>query len=480
MKYFLLFAYLYALFSTIFTAGTFGTPQDEWYYRHVGKIYWQSKDFSLNPEHPPLAKLLGASLPVLLGKDNQIYYRLMHLLLYVAAGVALSLFFYFRKQYWATFIFCLLYFFNPNIKAIASLDVNDFLVSLLVATSAFFIYYGRWPFAAVLSLGFALSTKFTALFYLPFLLLALFCGRSFSNFGKILQTTFTLILGIALPLSASYLFEWSELKHFWEGFCFQLHHNQSGHPTYLFGNFSKHGFWYFYLLVYFFKTSLPMHLLILATLGGYFLKQRPFRLKLLLSPILLYFLIPALSLLLVLSKMDVQIGYRYLLPAVLLLIVACTLMAAEWLQQKRINTLIAILFCFLVVAEDLYQLLNSNYLSYFNQLLLSPATRSFADSNIDWGQDIPRHLLRERYSYSEPLPLDLTNVCTNPRQKEHYFFRIGASELVGIWGNPLASQFMQLKPFATVAGHEIFKLTQAEVSSILCKSGWEKIRPITW
>ncbi|MBF0298824.1 MAG: hypothetical protein HQK51_08895 [Oligoflexia bacterium] len=474
-KYFLIVVFLYNTFAIVFTAGDSGTAHDEWYYRWVGKIYWNTHKFFENQEHPPVAKLLGAALPVLLKKDNSIYYRLPHLLLFLMAGIWVTLYFYFKKNYFTSMIFSLLYFFNPSFKAFASLNVTDFVVSLLLALSAFIMYINfnfTYVFFSSFVLGLALNTKFSALFYLPFFAIAFFYNSYYRgrriDLKQMLYNAFISLLAIALAFIICYHFQFSELINYWQGIVYQFKHNTSGHLTYLFGELSRGGFWYYYLMLFIFKTPIIMLLIFIILLA--FINRLSFVL----------FYLPALGFLFILSKMDIQSGYRYALPFIMFLVFGSAVSAVSAvstidknknkninIKQNKIIIAIIVLFIIAVISiEDVYTLNTSSYMSYFNQFAPTP-TRNFADSNIDWGQDIPKHLMERDLDLQKSKRLEENWSNYFLSKANEFIIRIGASELTMVWGNPLARFFKQLTPIKIVAGYEIFKVNKAQLFDFL-------------
>jgi 4-amino-4-deoxy-L-arabinose transferase-like glycosyltransferase len=185
---------------------------DEQDHMYAGYRMWKAHDYGLNPEHPPLVKLL-ATLPVLRqklwvpplkgiffkgeaylggrdwlehndGGSQRLVFRMR-----LAAGllaVALSLVVFFAAREWfgttAALAALTLTIFDPSLLAHSGLVTTDIGSTLffLAALYAFYRYVKQptWLRLAVagLALGLLLSTKHSGVFLIP-MLLVLVCGE---------------------------------------------------------------------------------------------------------------------------------------------------------------------------------------------------------------------------------------------------------------------------------------------------------------
>jgi hypothetical protein len=153
-------------------------------------------------------------------------------------------------------------------------------------------------------------------------------------------------------------------------------HNAVGHQSYLLGNVSDHGWWYYFPVVFAVKTPT-------ATLVGVLLAliaawRRP-RFELL-APVAIYFAASMSS--------GLNIGLRHLLPIYpfLFLLIGATLAAAAG-KWGRITL---VLLPVALMAESLA--VYPHYLAFFNAVAGGPGAgpRYVVDSNIDWGQDVKK------------------------------------------------------------------------------------------
>ncbi len=186
-----------------------------------------------------------------------------------------------------------------------------------------------------------------------------------------------------------------QANSFYHGFSNFAAHNAGGHPSYLLGQYSSSGWWYYFPVVFLVKTptaDLALFGFFLAS-GLVVLFRRGARAKLrhmgtswatILVPGGLYF---ALSMT---SRID--LGVRHLLPFYPFFFIAVAagffaLVRSAWPRWTG-PLLIGVLA--LLAAESLWA--GPDYLSFFN--LLSGGTwhgpHYLLDSNIDWGEDVKK------------------------------------------------------------------------------------------
>jgi len=201
---------------------------DESCHIYSGYSYWTRADYGMNPEHPPLVKLLATmpllSLPLnspplrggdfkveafLLGNDfiygngapaDTILWRVRLAASLITILLALLIFFAAREMFstGAAFLALALFVFDPNILAHAAYVTTDMaLTCLLFATVFAFYRYAKqptWPRLALtgLAAGLALAAKHSAILLFPILLLlavAELIRRSYQQPAAELETT---------------------------------------------------------------------------------------------------------------------------------------------------------------------------------------------------------------------------------------------------------------------------------------------------
>lgn len=182
--------------------------------------------------------------------------------------------------------------------------------------------------------------------------------------------------------------------NFYKGLLLVSRHALGGHSSFLLGETSNSGWWYYFPVAIFYKTPIPFFIfLILSLLFWGKLKAREFfdELALLAAPII--FLIISMF-----SRAD--LGIRHVLPIFPFLIVYASksinlidFRAIKFFKANIKKIIPALLFILLM----LWYLLSSissypNYLAYFNEFAGGPkgGHKILDDSNLDWGQDIFR------------------------------------------------------------------------------------------
>jgi 4-amino-4-deoxy-L-arabinose transferase-like glycosyltransferase len=153
-------------------------------------------------------------------------------------------------------------------------------------------------------------------------------------------------------------------------------HSQSGHAAFLLGDFSDHGWWYYFPVILFFKT--PLAFLILATFGIVQILRTgaPNAAGIALAPLAM--LVPALV-------AGIDIGVRHVLPLYPLLTISAAFGVIALWRRSRIAAVILLAWYFIASAAA-----HPDYISYFNEAAGRHPERIAADSNLDWGQDLLR------------------------------------------------------------------------------------------
>ncbi|MGZ3697096.1 MAG: hypothetical protein ACXWP5_03295, partial [Bdellovibrionota bacterium] len=260
-------------------------------------------------------------------------------------------------------------------------------------------------------------------------------------------------------LTAAYLFNFQKVGYFIDSFHFSMSHNRNGHMTSMFGQFSETGFWYFYIVLFLFKTPIPTLLCMVMAARSWFRN----------TDLFWVFIGPTLLLFALLTHANVQLGYRYFLPGWALLYTATSIAVGKVFTEGKLpfdrKWLIPIAGAFVgsLLAVDLCALIGSSYFPYFNALTPRPS-RNFVDANIDWRQGIPRHLLgRVENSLSAA---DLPNFIRDPKL-ERARFLVGPSELAGFWGSSFGPQLRAFEPESIVAGFELTSVSRNDLYLLL-------------
>jgi hypothetical protein len=218
--------------------------------------------------------------------------------------------------------------------------------------------------------GLAISSKFTALLFLPAVLIPLYLLSPRPPIRTLIRPSLTALLAAAFVIAAIYRF--APIPAFFNGIRSVWLHNKEGHPAWLMGKLSLRGFWYYYPVVLAVKT--PVALLIL-TIAACFRWRRAA------APLAF-----AASIVLVASFGSVNIGIRHILPVYIGLSVAAAIAALK-LPKIAVVCLLA-----WQIASGIAN--HPDYIAYTNELanLLSGnrPDRILADSDLDWSQDMQR------------------------------------------------------------------------------------------
>jgi Dolichyl-phosphate-mannose-protein mannosyltransferase len=375
---------------------------DEPVHLAAGYSYWKTHDFRINPEHPPLAKLIAA-LPLLLlhpkldtNDDNwrasaeypfgfNFLYRndADRLLLWsrVAmvglAGLGLLVTFLWARDLFgvpAGFFAAGMYAFSPNLLAHGTLVTTDVPLAVFTVLTLYF-FWKRKDLYSGLALGAAMACKYSGVF-LP-ILITVVC---FVRDGRSAVKRLSIIAGSSfLVIASTFLFSQSPLIYFKNAALVNANHVQN-YPFYLFGIMKPGGWWYYFLAAFVVKATIPTLVLIVAaatdTVNG--LKDRWGEI-ILIAAVVLYVIVISIG--------ADQIGVRYLIPIFPLLFVWTSRSIPRLAASRTGRVAISML-----ILWQAWTALHAfpNYIPYFNEAA-GGASRGPAildDSNVDWGQGV--------------------------------------------------------------------------------------------
>jgi hypothetical protein len=408
---------------------------DEPLHLTAGQVYWRTRDYRLNGlHHPPLSSLTAAApllaLDAPLPLDHPLWlrprwhsaanqYAFANAFLYHTPGfsedrlltagraamLACSLIFllclwgaanaaFGPVAAWSAFALGSL---SPELLAHGTLVTTDFLFSAFFFL--FFCVLARWEKSAREggrpslwaaetggAAGFAFAGKFSAVLIGPALVAWLFLRRFRPRKAEVPHGSgrprlgwrpFAVAAGAA-ALALALAYQFTGLPLFFSGLEFTMGRVQEGRSSFLLGRHSAEGWWHYFPVVFWLKTS-PVLLAGLAAAALLAARRKwrpPWHLVL---PPAVYFAAACAS--------SVQIGHRHILPVYPFLYVlaggaAARLWSARWAKP-------ALAAAGILLAADVWTS-RPFFLSYFNPLS-GARERPYdfvTDSNTDWGQGL--------------------------------------------------------------------------------------------
>jgi hypothetical protein len=410
---------------------------DETAHVAAGYSYWLTGDYRLNPEHPPLAKLL-ATIPLLvlkppfpnlpqewadgdeweLGKqflatDPQGIVMACRIpVILFTAGFALWLTFWMRRHVSTTAAFLVLAFLvlDPNIAAHGRLVTTDMQVTAFyIATSLYWflwLRHGRTRdlWITGICLGLALASKFSSVILPLAMFLMWFASRPRPKvrLAALLIPTALIIISVyrfdtrsvsqdevvmqrmirakiepngwrTVPVPAYWWFRGAQLLY---------RHQHQGHQAYLLGDVSQSGFVAYFPVGMLVKTASGTLLLLLA--GGIYLARRgiPDNFR----PALLLAIPPAVYFAVALTQ-RIDIGLRHVLPVYPFIYVLGAMLFEQVRHSRTAKILVAVALLINVVE---FARVYPRPITFFNTPAGGPtaAPRYLLDSNIDWSQGL--------------------------------------------------------------------------------------------
>lgn len=458
---------------------------DELTYIPAGYSYVVTGDYRLNPEHPPLTKLLAgvailplrpdldATGPAWQGADQWAFgadffngsgvdvERLVSaarlptvflLMLLVGAAYAFAADLYGR---WAGLLAATLVAFDPNLLAHGRLATNDFALTFTMVLTVYGTFrFTRRPSAGSaalvgIALGLALLTKFIALLLIGLVPLWL-AFAALRRQGALPVPDLVWLEAVSEDRAKRLAFAAGSaaLMALIALFVVTLGYGRPGDPrpylnglgvlytnvhldmqTYLGGAFHEGRLWYYFPAAFLLKTPTPL-LGLLALRAGDQITRRDVE-----PDTGAFLLLPAMCWVAVVAAIALPFGLRYVLPVYPLLIVYASGIVAPR-QSWRPWTAVAAAACaVLLVAGSLRA--HPHYIPYFNLLAGGPSNgiEWLDDSNIDWGQDLP--LLRRYVEEHEITDLTVTPMAWyDPALYGVHGRVVGPNEMLRLLGDP--------------------------------------------
>ena len=420
---------------------------DEAVHLASGYSYWETRDFRMNPEHPPLAKLIAA-LPLLVihpklntssavwkaaseyefgfdfmytnDADRLLFWSRSMMIALAATGAAIS-FLWARDLFgpMAGLLALGLYAFSPNLLAHSMLITTDVPVAVFTVLTLYLFWRQHTnpssssSIVTGLALGAAMTSKYSG-GLLPLLITALALLRMFVDPNRkqalLREIRNLVIMGAAalFVIEGSYLFAESPLTYFANASTVNTNHTSS-YEYYLLGQLKPGGWWYYFLVAFIFKATLTTLILtVLAAVRAFSGLINYSGETILLAGIGFYVV--------VMSAGANDLGIRYLLPIFPLLFIWTSRIAPDYWTHRIGRAAIVMLFAWQVwAALSIFP----NYIPYFNELAGGPARGPdiLDDSNVDWGQGLKQAAAYVRKNGIQNVALCSFSPFDNP---QHY------------------------------------------------------------
>jgi hypothetical protein len=431
-------AVLLASARIVATYTVFNHTLDEPAHIGAGMEWLDRKTYTWERQHPPLARVASALGPYLLGarsvqppkmddidklltEGTQILYRgHRYDRLLATARLGILPFFWvacFVVFEWgrrsfdrATAAIAVVFFsFLPPVLAHAGLATTDMALTawLSAAFLAAILWVQRpdWKRSVLFGActGLAVISKFSSLAFLPATLAlaaAVWLWRERPTAAVLVRdargrAVMFLVAAAAacIVIWAGYRFSFGKVyfadlrlpaPELYQGVKSVLDHNRGGHSSYLLGERSQTGFWYFFPVVLGVKT--PLAFLALVGLGIVLVVRRRDGFRQGWLPLAFSAAILAVGMI-----GNIDIGLRHVLPVYVGFALVAAIGAADLLRlapRKAWATPVLGLAVAWLFASSL--LSHPDYLPYFNELAGSEPEKIVVDSDLDWGQDVKR------------------------------------------------------------------------------------------
>ncbi len=403
-------AVVLATVRVVATYPVFSHTSDEPVHIACGMEWLAKGTYTFEPQHPPLARVFSALGPYLAGVREQgkpdmyseglaLVYDHPDVLTLARLGslpffwlacavVNLAALRWYGKAHagLAVLLFTLL----PPVLAHAGLATTDMA---LAATFGLAIYtLLRWAetptpgWGAMLGFacGLTIISKFSSLVFFPVCIVMLLIWAVVTQGATALRQWVTgkhaISAAIAAAVVAAVIFTAYRFSFqpFFAGIAQVLEHQSDGHPSYLLGDTSLSGFYWFYPVALAVKTPLGFLALVGGAVWRAWKNHKDVRWA---GPVAV-----ALGILAVGLWSRINIGTRHILPIYFCFALLAAAFAWERIERSAVK-FVLVMFAWIVISGA-WQ--HPDYLPYFNELAGTQPERILADSDLDWGQDMKR------------------------------------------------------------------------------------------
>ncbi|MFH1547649.1 MAG: hypothetical protein ABIC57_04125 [bacterium] len=341
--------------------------------------------------------------------------------------------------YTTAVIFAFLYYFSPNLIANAQLVTSDALIVPLSFLSTLYLYkyskyYDNLFFILFIFVSFlSLITKYSvipvAFVWIVILFITTYKHEKQKRLmiWKAIRNCLIVLISWLILLTATYGFRFESLKstnyedpqktennlfdlanflkytpsliepaqniyintplpfpEYIQGFLDNVvFHNAYGHDTFLAGQYSKTGWWYYFPMSMAIKMPIPILFgtVILFILGTRYLIEKRFKI----GSLIILAAIPAFYMLLSMSS-NINLGLRHILIVFPFLYLGIAYLVSKAIRIKKTRIPLIVFGLWYVISAIL---IYPHYLEYFNEIVGGPKNGHFylLDSNLSWAQD---------------------------------------------------------------------------------------------
>ena len=408
---------------------------DEPIHMTAGYLAARDLDLRINREHPPLAKMMAGfglatggfsfpyesesyerrvqydlSLEFLYGQGNDVRsmaVRARWPFVLLSVGFSFFLFFLVRHVYGdrEALIALFLYALSPTVLAHNHLVTTDLAAAVFcfagvsLSVVAFCRRSLAWSTVAGLAMALAALSKYSALLVLPFsaavgvALVALSPGHRGRTLLCVAWALLLPVLALAVTCGicgANTPGGSGPLWTYLDGLSTVQEHLARGHdrPQFLLGACSFQGWWYYFPLAFFLKTSLFFQILLVVSIASAAAGRSSEQDRL--RSVLLHvcWLFPVCYTILCMSG-RLNIGFRHLLPVMPFLFVFMGVNTGRLYNThgRALRVVLVLLFS----AYGLSTLSRyPRYMGFFTEWASGHPEQYLGDSNLDWGQDLGR------------------------------------------------------------------------------------------
>lgn len=401
----------FGILGVISTYTRLSATDDEGFHISCGMEWWQKGTYLKQPLHPPLARVMDAAglyIATLMSPNGKpwaqesqhdayinrlIVTRLGVLPFYIFSCALVYL--WSRRLYgddialWSLGLYVTL----SSVTAHAGLATTDMGYTAMFLWS---LYQGvQWMQAPTrrnsiilgISLGIMIGTKFSGVAQWPAAMAVIFAlqgvenrrqGKPFLPIDKThITSSLYIIPGIVLMLALIYRFSFQPLI---DGINMAQRLSSRGFGVWLYGPLNHHGVWYFFPVVFFFKTPLAFHI---TSIFGFIRNAVEWKRGMAVER--LFPFAAGLMILLISTTSNINLGVRHVLPMYPLLAITAGY-GLHWIWthgQNRQRALAGALIVWQVVG---FAFAYPEHIAYFNELAGDHPEEITLDSDFDWGQ----------------------------------------------------------------------------------------------